>query len=62
MLHLRPVPAVYPFVITGFLLISAVGLITANRRVHGGLCKMWLLLFLGYLFLTSLERIGARFT
>jgi len=59
-LHLRPVPAVYPYVISGFLLISCIGWITANRRVHGVLCVIWLLLFLGYLFLTSLERIGAR--
>jgi hypothetical protein len=60
--HLRPVPAVYPYVVGGFLLISCIGWITANRRVHGVLCVAWLLLFLGYMFFSSQERIGAHFT
>jgi len=58
LLHLRPVPAPYPFVIVGFLLMSVVGLITANRRVHSVLCVLWLLLTLGYLFFSSLARIA----
>jgi len=57
-LHLRPVPVAYPVVITGFLLMSLVGLITANRRVHSVLCVAWLLLTLGYLFFSSLARIA----
>jgi hypothetical protein len=62
LLHLRPTPEVYPYVITGLLLISAIGFISANRRVHGVLCVSWLLLTLSYLFFSSLERIAARFT
>jgi hypothetical protein len=62
LLHLRPMPEVYPYVITGLLLISAIGFISANRRVHGVLCLSWLLLTLSYLFFSSLERIAARFT
>ena len=61
-LHLRPVPAVYPFVIAGFLVMGGIGFITANRRVHAVLCIIWLLLTLGYLFFSSLERIAAHFT
>lgn len=59
--HLRPVPGLYPYVIAGFLLISGIGLITANRRVHSLLCVTWLLIALSYTFLSSFERIGARF-
>jgi hypothetical protein len=62
LLHLRPVPAPYPYVIACFLLMSGVGLITSNRRVHSVLCVTWLLLALGYWFFSSLERIGAHFT
>jgi len=61
-LHLRPMPPVYPYVITGFLVMSAIGWITANRRVHSVLCVAWLLLTLSYLFFSSLERIAAHFT
>ena len=55
-------PVVYPYVITGFLLMCGIGLMTANRRVHNVLCVAWLLLTLGYLFFSSLERIAAHFT
>jgi hypothetical protein len=61
-LHLRPVPAVYPYVIAGYLVMSGIGFISANRRVHNVLCVAWLLLTLGYLFFSSLERIAAHFT
>ncbi len=61
-MHLRPTPVQYPLVIAGFLLISVIGLITANRRVHGVLCVAWLMVFLAYMFFSSLERIGAHFT
>jgi hypothetical protein len=60
--HLRPVPAPYPYLLTCSLVISVIGLITANRRVHGVLCVTWLLLTLGYLFFSSFERIGAHFS
>jgi hypothetical protein len=60
-LHLRAMPEVYPYVITGFLVMSGIGFVTANRRVHSVLCICWLLLTLGYLFFSSLERIAAHF-
>ena len=60
-LHLRPVPNVYAYVITGFLVISGIGFFTANRRVHSVLCVASLFLTLGYLFFSSLERIAAHF-
>lgn len=60
-MHLRLVPTPYPYVIASLLLICVVGLITEKRRVHAVLCIAWLLTVLGYLFFSSLERIGARF-
>lgn len=60
-LHLRPTPQPYPYIITGLLLISLTGFLTANRRVHALLCLSWSVLVLGYLFFSSLERIAARF-
>jgi hypothetical protein len=60
-LNLRPVPVVYPYVITGFLVMCGIGFVTANRRVHSVLCLCWLALTLGYLFFSSLERIAAHF-
>jgi hypothetical protein len=61
-MHLRPVPAVYWYLIASLLLVSIVGLITDKRRVHAVLCIAWLLLVLGYEFLSSAARIVARFT
>jgi hypothetical protein len=61
-LHLRPVPAQYGYLITGLLVVSLVGLITDKRRVHAVLCIAWLLLFLGYEFLTSVTRIVLQLT
>lgn len=60
-LHIRPMPVVYPYVITGFLVMCGIGWITANRRVHKVLCVAWLCLNLGYLFFSSLEHIAAHF-
>jgi len=60
--HLRPVPAQYGYLITGLFLISLFGLITDKRRIHAVLCIAWLLLFLGYEFLTSVTRIVAQLT
>jgi hypothetical protein len=59
-MHLRPVPSPYPYVITGLILISVVGVITKNRRIHGVLCVAWLLITLSYLFLSSLAQISGR--
>jgi hypothetical protein len=61
-LHLRPVPAQYGYLITGLFLVSLVGLVTDRRRIHAVLCIAWLLLFLGYEFLTSVTRIVAQLT
>jgi hypothetical protein len=61
LMHLRPVPPQYGFVIAGLLVISIIGLITEKRRVHAVLCIAWLCTMLGYVFFSSLERIGARF-
>ena len=62
LLHLRPMPAPYPYVISSYLLMSGIGLITAKRRVHNVLCVGWLVLTLGYEFFSSLERISAPLT
>jgi hypothetical protein len=59
-MHLRATPEQYPVVIIGFLIMSVVGFFTANRRVHAVLCVGWLVLFLAYVFFSSLERIGAH--
>jgi hypothetical protein len=60
-MHLRPVPATYWYLIASLLLVSIVGQITDKRRVHAVLCIAWLLLVLGYEFLSSAARIVARF-
>ena len=56
-LHLRAVPNVYPYVISGFLLMSIIGMLTSNRRAHAVLSVTWLLLTVGYVFLSPLSRI-----
>lgn len=56
-LHLRATPTAYPYVISGFLLLSLVGLFTGNRRVHAVVCVLWMLLALGYMFFSPLSRI-----
>jgi hypothetical protein len=61
-MHLRPVPPQYMYLIGGLLTVSVVGLITDKRRVHAVLCIAWLLIFLGYEFLSSVARIVASFT
>lgn len=60
--HLRAVPEQYPYVITCFLLVCVIGFITSNRRAHSVLCITWLLTALVYTFLSSFERIAARFS
>jgi hypothetical protein len=60
-MHLRPVPVQYGYLIGGLLLVSIVGLITDKRRIHAALCIVWLLMVLSYLFLSAGARIGARF-
>jgi hypothetical protein len=60
-MHLRPVPTQYGLLIACLLLVSVVGIITDNRRVHAALCIAWLLAALAYLFLSSGAHIGAHF-
>lgn len=55
--HVRPMPVVYPFLISAMLLIGVIGFLTARRRVHAALGIAWFLLVMGYEFLTSLARI-----
>jgi len=42
------------------LIISLLGLGSANRRVHGVLCLAWLAATISYLTFTSLEKIVAQ--
>jgi hypothetical protein len=60
-MHLRPVPSQYVYLVASLLLVTIVGLITDKRRVHAVLCIVWLLIVLGYLFLSAGARIGAHF-
>jgi len=60
-MHLRPMPTLYAYSIAGLLIVSIVGLFTDKRRVHATLCVAWLLIALGYLFLSSTARIAAHF-
>jgi hypothetical protein len=60
-LHLRPIPVQYGYLIAGLLLVSFVGLITDKRSVHAVISIAWLLLVLGYEFISSAARIFAHF-
>jgi len=60
-LGLRAMPAAYPYVMSGFLLVGVVGFFTSNQRVHALLPLAWCALFTGYLFFSSLERIARHF-
>lgn len=55
--HLRALPAQYAVLIPAALIITLTGLATPNRRIHGFLSIAWLVVMMGYLFFTSLERI-----
>ncbi|HEY6482063.1 MAG TPA: hypothetical protein VIY54_00900 [Steroidobacteraceae bacterium] len=52
--HLRPVPEQYPYLISGLLIVTALALLSRNRRLHGALSVAWLLLTLGYVFFIPL--------
>jgi hypothetical protein len=58
--HLRGVPRQYVVFIPIVLTICVVGLVTSNRRVHGALCVIWLLVTMSYLTFTSIDRAVAR--
>jgi len=60
-MHLRPVPSQYGYLVAGLVLVTLVALITDRRRVHAALCILWLLMCLGYLFLSAGARISASF-
>jgi NADH:ubiquinone oxidoreductase subunit 6 (subunit J) len=60
-LHLRPVPSQYWYLVAGLLLVTIIGLITDKRRVHAVLCLVWLSIALAWLFLSAVARIGGRF-
>jgi NADH:ubiquinone oxidoreductase subunit 6 (subunit J) len=59
--HLRPVPEQYGYLVGSLILVSLVGLVTDQRRIHAALCIVWLLIVLAYLFLSAGARIGAHF-
>jgi hypothetical protein len=62
-LHLRPVPAQYGYLVAGLLLVTTVGLVTDKRRVHAALCIAWLLISLGWgQSLPHTTRFGAALT
>jgi hypothetical protein len=56
-MHLRDVPKQYVLFLPTFLLISVVGLLSANRRLHAFLAVAGMAVLLGYIFLTTLARI-----
>jgi hypothetical protein len=58
--HLRDVPDQYAIYIPTIILICVIGLLTKNRRVHGGLCIAWLFATVSYVTLTSIDRIVAH--
>jgi len=58
--HLRPSATSYPLFITALILISIVGFLSSNRRVHAGLCVATFVLMVYYEFLTSLARIASH--
>jgi hypothetical protein len=58
--HLRDVPVLYRIFMPVWLVIAVSGLVTANRRVHAVLAPAYLASLLGYLVISSLERIIAR--
>lgn len=55
--HLRAVPAQYILFLPSALLLAAAGWLTANRRAHGLIAISWLAALLGYLTLSSLQRV-----
>lgn len=60
-MHLRPMPAQYPYLISGLLIVCATALLSSKRRVHSLLSVAWALITLGYLFLVPLmTRIVGR--
>jgi hypothetical protein len=56
-LNLRPIPEQYFVLIPVLLLISIVGLISNNRRVHAALSLAWLVSTLSYIFLAPTAKI-----
>ena len=58
--HLRDVPVLYRIFMPAWLAIAITGLITQNRRVHAVLAPAYLITLLGYVVLSSMERIVSR--
>jgi len=58
--HLRDVPLQYAIFIPTVLLFCAIGFYSNSRRVHGFLCIAWLLSTVGYVTLTSIDRIAVQ--
>jgi hypothetical protein len=54
---LRAVPREYLVVMPLFLTVSIIGLSTANRKVHAVLAPAWLAIIIGYVTMTSLDKI-----
>jgi hypothetical protein len=55
--QLRSVPGEYALLISAFLIITMVGMITSKRFVHGLLAVAWAATILSYLFLSAVARI-----
>jgi hypothetical protein len=56
---LRGVPREYFLLTPALIALHLTGLATRNRRIHGALCILWLLLIVGYETATSIDRIAA---
>jgi len=59
-MHLRPVPAQYWYLVAGLLVVTVVGLATDRRRVHAALPLIWLSIALSWLLLSAIARMSGR--
>jgi len=57
---LRAVPTEYLVFLPTMVVFNLAALATPNRRTHAIIAPLWLLVFISYMTLTSLDRIVAR--